>query len=57
MEEVDRLLEIAHAQAADPEVGLYRQAGYARRAALFYQSAPRIIHWADPTPIGRKAPE
>ena len=44
MEDVDRLLEIAHAQAADPEVGLYRQAGYARRAALFYQSALRIIH-------------
>ena len=57
MQEGDRLLEIAHAQAAEPEVGLYRQAGCDRRAALFYQSALRIIHWADPTPICRKAPE
>jgi hypothetical protein len=33
--DVDRLLDTAHAWAADPSVGLYRQAGYARRAALF----------------------
>ena len=44
-EDVDRLIETAHAQAADPSVGLYRQAGYARRAALFevlYASGMRI---------------
>lgn len=43
--EVDRLLQIAHAQAADVSVGLYRQAGYARRAALLetlYASGMRI---------------
>jgi len=43
--EVDRLLETAHAQAADETVGLYRQAGYARRAALFevlYSSGMRV---------------
>jgi integrase/recombinase XerD len=33
--ETEALLETAHALAADPSVGLYRQAGYARRAALF----------------------
>jgi integrase/recombinase XerD len=44
-EEVDRLLEAAHAQAADPSFGLYRQAGHARRAALLevlYASGMRI---------------
>jgi integrase/recombinase XerD len=43
--ETEALLETAHALAADPEVGLYRQAGYARRAALFetlYASGMRI---------------
>jgi site-specific recombinase XerC len=43
--EVDRLLETAHAQAADVSVGLYRQAGYARRAALLetlYASGMRV---------------
>jgi integrase/recombinase XerD len=43
--EVDRLLETAHAQAADASVGLYRQAGYARRAALLetlYASGMRV---------------
>jgi integrase/recombinase XerD len=33
--ETEALLETAHRLAADPSVGLYRQAGYARRAALF----------------------
>lgn len=33
--EVDVLLETAHAMAKDKTVGVYRQAGYARRAALF----------------------
>ncbi|MFC5486371.1 site-specific integrase [Microvirga aerilata] len=33
--ETEALLETAHTLAADPSVGLYRQAGYARRAALF----------------------
>ena len=45
IDEVDRLLETAHNQAADGSVGLYRQAGYARRAALFeflYASGMRI---------------
>ncbi len=32
--ETEALLETAHRLAADPSVGLYRQAGYARRAAL-----------------------
>jgi integrase/recombinase XerD len=43
--ETEALLETAHRQAADPSVGLYRQAGYARRAALFetlYASGMRI---------------
>ena len=43
--EVDRLLETAHALARDDTVGLYRQAGYARRAALFevlYASGTRV---------------
>ena len=41
----EALLETAHSAAADPSVGLYRQAGYARRAALFetlYASGMRI---------------
>lgn len=43
--ETEALLEAAHALAADPSVGLYRQAGYTRRAALFetlYASGMRI---------------
>jgi integrase/recombinase XerD len=43
--ETEALLETAHTLAADPSVGLYRQAGYARRAALFetlYASGMRI---------------
>jgi integrase/recombinase XerD len=43
--ETEALLETAHTFAADPSVGLYRQAGYARRAALFetlYASGMRI---------------
>jgi integrase/recombinase XerD len=43
--ETEALLETAHALAADPSPGLYRQAGYARRAALFetlYASGMRI---------------
>lgn len=43
--ETESLLETAHRLAADPSVGLYRQAGYARRAALFetlYASGMRI---------------
>jgi integrase/recombinase XerD len=43
--ETEVLLETAHRRAADPPVGLYRQAGYARRAALFetlYASGMRI---------------
>ena len=43
--EVDRLLETAHATARDESVGLFRQAGYARRAALFevlYASGMRV---------------
>ena len=43
--EVDRLLEVAHALALDTGVGAYRQAGYARRAALFevlYSSGMRV---------------
>lgn len=45
MAEVDRLIETAHRQAQDESVGLYRQAGYARRAALFevlYASGMRV---------------
>jgi integrase/recombinase XerD len=43
--ETEALLETAHTLATDPSVGLYRQAGYARRAALFetlYASGMRI---------------
>lgn len=43
--ETEALVETAHQLAADPSVGLYRQAGYARRAALFetlYASGMRI---------------
>jgi integrase/recombinase XerD len=43
--ETEALLETAHRLAAGPSVGLYRQAGYARRAALFetlYASGMRI---------------
>jgi integrase/recombinase XerD len=43
--ETEALLETAHRLAADPSVGPYRQAGYARRAALFetlYASGMRI---------------
>ena len=43
--ETEALLETAHQIAADSSVGLYRQAGYARRAALFetlYASGMRI---------------
>ncbi|WP_445503373.1 tyrosine recombinase [Microvirga sp. G4-2] len=43
--ETEALLETAHKLAADPSMGLYRQAGYARRAALFetlYASGMRI---------------
>ena len=43
--ETEALLETAHTLAADLSVGLYRQAGYARRAALFetlYASGMRI---------------
>jgi integrase/recombinase XerD len=43
--EVDRLLEGAHAKAADDTWGLYRQAGFARRAALLetlYASGMRV---------------
>jgi integrase/recombinase XerD len=43
--ETEALLETAHTLAADPSVGIYRQAGYARRAALFetlYASGMRI---------------
>lgn len=41
----EALLETVHRLAADPSVGVYRQAGYARRAALFetlYASGMRI---------------
>src|SRR5918995_851467 len=43
--ETEALLETAHRLAADATVGLYRQAGYARRTALFetlYASGMRI---------------
>ncbi|MBV9076114.1 MAG: tyrosine recombinase [Methylobacteriaceae bacterium] len=45
VDEVARLLETAHERAADDGVGLYRQAGYARRAALLetlYASGMRV---------------
>jgi integrase/recombinase XerD len=43
--ETEALLETAHRLAVDPSVGLYRQAGYTRRAALLetlYASGMRI---------------
>jgi integrase/recombinase XerD len=45
IDDTEALLETAHKLAADPSFGLYRQAGYARRAALFetlYASGMRI---------------
>lgn len=45
MADVDKLLAGAHELAADPSPGIYRQAGYARRAALLevlYASGMRI---------------
>lgn len=45
IDEVDRLLEMARTQAGDASTGLYRQAGYARRAALLevlYASGMRV---------------
>jgi integrase/recombinase XerD len=45
MEEVDRLIDTAHAFAADGSEGLFKQAGLARRAALFetlYASGMRV---------------
>ncbi len=45
IDETEALLETAHRLAAGPSVGLYRQASYARRAALFetlYASGMRI---------------
>ena len=45
MEEVDRLIDTAHAFAADESEGLFKQAGLARRAALFetlYASGMRV---------------
>jgi integrase/recombinase XerD len=45
IDETEALLETARRLAADPSVGLYRQAGHARRAALFetlYASGMRI---------------
>ena len=51
--ETEALLETAHALAADRSVGLYRQAGYARRVALFetlYVSGMRISEALSLTP-------
>jgi integrase/recombinase XerD len=45
IDETEALLETAHTLAADSSAGLYRQAGYARRAALFetlYATGMRI---------------
>jgi integrase/recombinase XerD len=59
--ETEALLETAHRLAADPSVGLYRQARYARRAALFatlYASGMRISEAlslpADAAPAGTR---
>ena len=59
--ETEDLLETAHTLAADPSVGLYRQAGYARRAALFetlYASGMRISKAlslpSDAAPLGTR---
>ncbi|QRM35471.1 tyrosine recombinase [Microvirga sp. VF16] len=59
--ETEALLETAHRLAADSSVGLYRQAGYARRAALFetlYASGMRISEAlslpADAAPAGTR---
>ena len=59
--ETEDLLETAHTLAADPSVGLYRQAGYARRAALFetlYASGMRISEAlslpSDAAPLGTR---
>jgi len=59
--ETEALLEMAHTLAVDQSVGLYRQAGYARRAALFetlYASGMRISEAlslpSDAAPMGTR---
>jgi integrase/recombinase XerD len=47
--QTEALLETAHRLAADPSVGLYRQAGYARRAALF-----ETLYASDAAPPGTR---